>query len=318
MSTIRTGRAASRATHTPDRAIARLARRQHGAWSRRQALAAEFTSSMIETRLLRGHWVQLDTAVYAHAASLPTWERSIMAAILAEPWALASHRTAAVLHELRDFRRGRPEITIRPGANARGRLAIAHRGVDTRSTTIDFLPVTTVEQTFVDLAQVVTERRLRAAFSHKAERHETLVDAVRDRYCALAPRGGRDLRNLRSVLDRFGAGEAIEVSELERVMRRVLASPAIPDIEWEAPFPGRSPGPSRVDGLIRPWRTILEADGRKWHTRLEDFERDRRRDAEAAAAGFLTLRFTYYQLVNEAAWAQDIVVDAGEHRFTPG
>ena len=49
------------------------------------------------------------------------------------------------------------------------------------------------------------------------------------------------------------------------------------------------------------WALVIEADGRAWHTRVEDFERDRRRDAEAAAAGYLTLRFTHHQLTHEQA-----------------
>ena len=83
---------------TSSQRLAAIARRQHGSWSRRQALACGFSDKMIRTRIRRGEWLQLDTAVYAHVASLPTWQRSVMAAVLAEPWAAASHRTAAVLH----------------------------------------------------------------------------------------------------------------------------------------------------------------------------------------------------------------------------
>ena len=59
---------------------------------------------------------------------------------------------------------------------------------------------------------------------------------------------------------------------------------------------------------------ILEGDGRAWHTRADDFERDRRRDAEAAAAGLLTLRFTCYQLAHEPDWVRHVVLSVGAHR----
>ena len=111
----------------------RLARSQHGAWSRRQAFDAGASESLIDRRLRSGAWLRLDAGVYGSPAAPPTWHRSVIAAVLAEPWAVASHRSAAVLHGLEGFRPGRPEVTILPGANARGRLAIAHRGVDTRA-----------------------------------------------------------------------------------------------------------------------------------------------------------------------------------------
>lgn len=298
----------------PELAIAALARRQHGAWNRRQALAAGVTRSMIWTRVSNRLWVPLDTAVYAHSASSPTWMRSVMAAVLAEPWAVASHRSAAVLHDVEGFRQGRPEITIRPGANARGRLAIAHRGVDVRTTTVSGIPSVTIEQTFVDLAQVVGTVRIRTALGARAATTPAVLDAVRDRYCQLAPRGGRNLRPLRDALERFGSGTLPTETELERRLRRVLDVPAIPPIEWQSPFPCRQRSNERVDGLIAAWSLVIEGDGRAWHTRVDDFENDRRRDAEAAAAGLLTLRFTWHQLTQDPDWVRQIVITAGSHR----
>ncbi len=294
--------------------IAAAARRQHGVWTRTQALIAGATPSMIRTRLHNGRWLRLDTAVYAERSSLPTWHRSVMAAVLAEPWAVASHGSAAVLHGLVDFRRGRPQITVRPDANARGRIAFAHRGVDVETTWVDQIPVSTLAQTFIDLAPIASQARLQNALSAKADRHRAALDAVRDRYCALSPRGGRDLRRLRAVLDTFGAGDLPPISALEAKLRAVLTAPALPPVVWEAPFPGRRPGTQRVDALLPLWSLIVEADGRAWHTRLEDFETDRRRDAEAAAAGLLTLRFTWHQLTSSPDWVRSIVVDTGSHR----
>jgi very-short-patch-repair endonuclease len=57
-------------------------------------------------------------------------------------------------------------------------------------------------------------------------------------------------------------------------------------------------GPQRVDGLIEPWRLIVEADGRRWHTRVADFERDHARDIAALLHGYLVARFTWSQLTN--------------------
>jgi hypothetical protein len=297
-----------------DEAIARLARRQHGAWARRQAFAVGASESLMDRRLRRGRWVRLDTAVYGSPSAPATWHRSIAAAVLAEPWAVASHQSAAVLHQLAGFRRGRPVITIRPDANARGRLAIAHRGVDVRTTRVDGIPCVTLDQVFVDLAQVVSARRLGEALARRVDSRPDVLDSVRDRYVALAPRGGRNLRPLRAVLERFGAGEDIAESELERRMRALFRRPGLPPIAWQAPFPGRVAGASRVDGVIEAWKTVVEGDGRAWHTRVDDFERDRRRDQAAAAAGYLTLRYTYHQVTAEPDWCVATLLAAGERR----
>ncbi len=282
-----------------DRVIAALARKQHGAWSRGQATAVGATESLIDRRLRSGAWIRLDTSVYGSPAAPPTWHRSVMAAILAESWAVASHRSAAVIHGLVGFRAGRPEITIPPGAHARGKLSIAHRGVDVRHTRVDGIPCADLVQVFVDLSQVASEARVRTALARRIDDSASLLGLVRDRYVDLAPRGGRDLRPLRRVLDAFGAGEGCDESVLEAAMRQLFTGPGLPPIRWQAPFPGRETGSQRVDGAIEAWKVILEGDGRAWHTRVDDFDRDRRRDQAAAVAGYLTLRFSYQQIVHE-------------------
>lgn len=297
-----------------DAAIARLSRTQHGAWSRGQVFAAGGSGSLIDRRLRSGAWVKLDTAVYGSPSVHPTWQRSVMAGVLAEPWAVASHRSAAVLHQLVGFRQGRPEITTRPGANVRGQLAIAHRGVDVRTTKIQGIPCVTLDHVFVDLAQVIPQRKLQVALARCADGNAAALEAVRDRFVALAPRGGRNLSSLRSVLDGFGAGEAIDESELERRARLLFTRTGVPPIVWQAPFPGRVPGAHRADGVIETWKIVLEGDGRAWHTRIDDFERDRRRDQGAAAAGYLTLRYTYNQITTEPDWCLTTLLAAGSRR----
>ncbi len=59
----------------------------------------------------------------------------------------------------------------------------------------------------------------------------------------------------------------------------------------------------RLDVLVPSWRLIVEADGRRWHTRRADFENDRRRDHIALANGHRTVRFTYDQLVHDVLLA---------------
>jgi very-short-patch-repair endonuclease len=297
-----------------DAEVAALSRRQHGAWSRAQALACGAGTSLIARRIRTGRWIWLDTGVYGDPAVPPTWHRSVMVAVLAEQEAAASHRAGGVLHRLEGIRCGRPEITVPARASARGRTARVHRSNDIATTRVDGIPCVTLGQVFVDLAQVVSEERLRRALAARADRDRRALDEVRDRYSVLAPRGGRDLRPLRDALERFGAGTLPSETELERHLRWLVEQPEIPPVRWQASFPGRSAGPQRVDGVIEEWRLVLEADGRAWHTRVDDFERDKRRDGEAAAAGYLTLRFTWYQLTRDRDWCWRVLLGTGATR----
>ncbi len=264
--------------------------------------------------MAKGDWLRIDNGVYAHPAARPTFERSVMAAVLAEPWAVASHRSAAVLHGLVGFRPGRPEITIRPGANGRGQIARKHRGVDVATAVLTGIPAVTIAQVFVDLVQVVPARRVQTALAARADTQPSVLSAVGDRFAVMYPRGGRNLRPLRGILTALGAGPLPSETELERRLRQLVERPEVPAVRWQAPFPGRAPGPQRVDGLIDEWRLVIEADGRAWHTRIEDFERDRRRDAEAAAAGYQTLRYTWHQITAEPSWCLSTLVTAGRRR----
>jgi very-short-patch-repair endonuclease len=72
----------------------------------------------------------------------------------------------------------------------------------------------------------------------------------------------------------------------------------------------------RVDLLIGD-RLVLELDGAEWHTGIGAVEHDRHRDRQLAALGYIVLRVTYRQMLEE--W--DVVLDQilrivrrGDHR----
>ncbi len=97
------------------------------------------------------------------------------------------------------------------------------------------------------------------------------------------------------------------------------ATPDTYDVIFRStPFSSRSAWwpalPHRVDAVIPEWRLILEADGRAFHTKRADFERDRQRDNLAAAQGYRVMRFTYRALTKDPAGVLQLVLNAGQHR----
>jgi len=84
-------------------------------------------------------------------------------------------------------------------------------------------------------------------------------------------------------------------SELERLLYRLLDRPELPGYERQLPIDLTSIH-ATVDAYIPSWRVIIEGDGRRWHNREADHDRDRLRDAEAMAAGFIVVRLTWKML----------------------
>ena len=99
------------------------------------------------------------------------------------------------------------------------------------------------------------------------------------------------------VVERLDDGWTPPESELEALLAAVLGRiPGAPRIVRQATFPWRAAKDARVDFLLPDLQLIIEADGRRWHARYADFDRDRWRDNEAVAHGYRVLRFTWVHL----------------------
>jgi hypothetical protein len=277
-----------------DRAIEALARRQHGVFSRRQALLAGASPSLVDRRQRGGAWLRLTSGVYALPGNEPTWRRQLKAAELSLTGAAVCGRPAAALHRLTGFRPARAEVVVPPHAGARSPLATVRRYRPGRLESVDGIRVVSAAQALVDVAPSTSERRLARALDDLVPGDEAALDQVRARY--LATRGRPGLGGLRRLLDARGDGHVPSESELEAVLREVAASGDLPPVTWQAPLPWAPGGPQRVDGLVTAWRLVIEADGRRWHTRVADFERDHERDLAALRHGFVVARFTWAQL----------------------
>jgi hypothetical protein len=109
----------------------------------------------------------------------------------------------------------------------------------------------------------------------------------------------------RILLDLDGNG--VPESELERTLGGLLAELGICGAARQASVPWRSAVIGRVDLALPDHRIILEADGRRWHARERDFDRDRARDNEATANGWRVLRFTHRMLRDDLGGCADLI-----------
>lgn len=299
-----------------DRAIDRIARRQHGAFSDRQAREAGATSRMTRRRVANGRWMELDDHVYALPSHPGTWQRQCAAATLSIDGAAVSLTTAAALHGLSGFRQGGVHIVVPRGTDHRSRLAKVHESSWPLVTLVDGIRTVTMADTFFQLAGCVDELRLSTAFADAVIAHGRLLPSLFDRYIDLVPARLRGIRSMRALLDAHDIGEIPPTNELERLLDRLLDRvDGLPPRRRQAPLPGWSRGDARVDVLVDDWRLIVEADGRRWHTRFADFERDRWRDNLATSNGYDVIRFTYHQLTDGRDAARALLDRYAAHRL---
>lgn len=290
-----------------------MARRQAGTFNRAQAYDAGVSADMLLRRCARNEVEQLDHDVWCWTSSPPSWLRDCWAATLVHPEAALSHRTGATQLGL-DVDRAHPLHSTTPlGADHRSRSVEVHRSRHHRYATHDGLRITTFEQVLVQMA-AITPELVEAALHSGVDQDPARLDRLHrhlDRLARSRLPGLRQLRELAVDLE----GDPPTQSELERRMLDIAATvPGMPEVQRQAPAPWAPDSRSIVDAVVPAWMLILEADGRTFHQRRADFERDRWRDAEAAIHGYHVMRFTYRRMEHDRTGIVDQLERYGRAR----
>jgi Protein of unknown function (DUF559) len=299
---------------SPDQRAATLAATQASALSRAQAHRAGLTDGMINYRRARGRWRLLHPGVYAIAGAPPTWEQALWGAVLAVgPGAVVSHETALLLDGLDDRHVPRHPLTftVPHGEHHRVRGAVVHQIDDLAPhhvRHVDGLRLSVPARSIVDIAATVGPRRLGDLVDLATDRL-TSVARISASMAEVARPGKRGLFRLGAVLDDRGPGYVPPQSELEARLFSALADAGLPAPSRQFPLPSRGAVEGTVDAAYTHVRVIVEADGRRWHTRIRHLRRDHERDAEAARAGWQTLRLLYEQLAESPAEQAEVVAD---------
>jgi hypothetical protein len=298
--------------HEMTRTLERIAARQQGTFDHRQARLCGFSDDMIGRRVRSGAFIRLESGVYALPSAPSTWRRQYKAAELSLPASSLAGLAACKVHAFDGFNVARPELIVAYTCNHRTRLATVHRSDSALTTSVDGLRVTTVAQTLCDIvSRVRLDRWERAADGLLLERRLTVdeLQERRERYDRSRRPGIATFRAL--VDDRLIDGFTPLESELERGLSAVLELvPGCPTVHWQAPAPW-APDKQRVDAMIPAWGVVLEADGRRWHARVSDFDNDRWRDNQAAALGLRVMRFTHTHLTRRRREVAELIHAAG-------
>jgi hypothetical protein len=274
----------------------------HGVFRRKWVWDAGATERMVQYRIATGAWVPVGAAALLIAGAPLTWHGRLQAAL----WdggdsALVSHASAAQLHRFPGYYASEVEILVPKSLDHVCTIARIHesrRFEQVRTTVRDGLPVVAPEDTLVHLGPTVRLKRLDWLVDELAVGNKVSLPLLHQAFADLSP-GCRGMRLLRGVLKDRLPGEPIPESRLEQLFLDVVTTHGLPPFEQQVNLPGRDHQPGRVDFLWRDVKLIVEVDGRRWHTRRADFERDSRRRLAMLRSGYATAPVTWLMLTEE-------------------
>jgi len=272
------------------RHLDRWALRHHGVVTK---AATGLSDSAWKRALRAGRLVAIHPGVARLPGAATTTEQRISAAILAAGHgAMASHRSAAHLWGMPRPADDPVDLVVTDRAAPRTLAGVCvHRPIDLAQLIPQRrsgLPCTNILRTLVDLGSV-DARAVEGAVGHALSTRLATLDALEATLRVHARRGRSGTVALRRAIDVWSIDAKPADSVLEAAMRRLAARHRLPPLEFHPVIAGWE-----VDFRIVGSPVIVECDGWASHgLRVEQFERDRTRDAELATLGWVVLRFTY-------------------------
>jgi predicted transcriptional regulator of viral defense system len=271
--------------------VATVAGKQWGVIGISQLRDCGVTASTVSRWRQRGTLHLLHPGVYAFGhRSIPIDGRMVAALLHAGPDSSLSHATAAWWWGLTD----EEPVVIEVSSTAHSRSCkgvFVHQRRHFDATRYRRFPITTIQQTLLDFAATASVTAVRRALAEADYRKLLDPDAV----AATAGRGRPGSARLREALARHQPRLARTRSQLEREFLGLCERAGIPLPDVNARVNGWT-----VDALWRRERVVVELDGYDNHRTPAQIERDRRKELQLRAAGFVVLRYTWDQINDES------------------
>lgn len=279
-----------------DRQARAVAVKQGGVILRSQALDLGFTIEQIRHRLAVSDWIRLTDGSY-RVLDMREPQHRLRAAVVVLPGAVVSHQSAGEIHGFPRVPEGHAVVMVHASTTHVLEGVTVHRTRDLRAdhvVSLGELPVTSRERTIVDLAGVLHRRHLAELVDDCLAGGYVTLHGLAATFEVVGRRGKKGTAALRAIIDDRLGDTAVSGSAMERRAMALLLAAGLPRPRVEFPFPwdaGR-----RFDMAYPDRKVAIEWDSRRWHTRYEDFDRDRHRDREAIVHGWVVLRFTWDDL----------------------
>lgn len=270
---------------TPDGRILRVAGRQSQLVTSAQVAGAGLSKRQLAVRVERGQLLPVRRTVYRLAGAPATWERAVLAAVLAAPpGTVASHATAAALWSPEVIPRARGTIHLTSPHQARLSGVTVHRRdlSNGQRTQWENIPATRPERTIADLAGVVDDAALGRAADDLVRRRLLHLGRLADLD------GGPALRRLLAErLPGFRPNDSEWEARMDALYDELGLPPAVKQYPVVTPN-----GRYRVDRAIVAARIAIEWKGYCWHGGRGVFDHDCDREADLASSGWQLLGFT--------------------------
>ena len=287
-----------------------LADHQRGLVARPQLLAAGVSPTTIQRLIGLGLLDPVIPGIYRTPGAELDHRLRLRAALLGLRGSIVSHESAAELHGMGGVIANRPVVTVPIGRTHRYPDMRVHESTDITSdqvVEVDSMPTSRPARVIIELAQRMPIGRLKSLIeSSIIEGHVELGD-LEELASRLGRRGKPGTIKLRNALTAIGPGVLVSASILELKGYQLLAEVGLapPMTQFRPTWLEFIDG--CVDFCYPEHLLIIEIDGRRWHTRTSDFERDRYRDNLAQIARWRILRFTWDQIVNHPGYVIDTI-----------
>jgi hypothetical protein len=282
------------------RLLADRAARQHGVFTRAEAIELGLSPSTVDRSSADGRFRRVWPGVYAFAGSPDSLPQRLTAAVASVPrLAALSHHTAAELWGLTD--RGIRTIDVltprwdrvrRPGVRVHeSRDLVADDIVP-----LDGFPATTPARTVVDLG-ASNPWLVETALETGVRKALLTLDDVDDFITRVGRRGRRGVGVIRPLLDARRRWDGITESALEDLMLKTLFELGLPiPLTQYVVRDDADEFVCRADFAYPEARVLIELDSEAHHLDRMTFRRDRAKQNRAVVLGWTVLRFTWWDL----------------------
>jgi very-short-patch-repair endonuclease len=272
--------------------LRRIAARQFGVFSRRQARECGFTAYQIRRRVTEGEWqVVLGSGLAVEGLHVTPMARdraaqlSLPGSILAGPSAARTWGIEPVGESVQLY------VGVHGQARLPGVMAI-YQSPDPRDVSLfNGLPTTNAACAVVECLRGMAEPAAVELLDRAVQRGWITIDDFARRIGAGT--GRRGTRRLLALLSLARAGER---SAAERLLTGALRRAGIQG--WRANVEIRDCAGviGIADVAFEAARVVVEVDGWAYHSGPDRFQRDRTRQNRLVAAGWTVLRFTWSDL----------------------
>lgn len=276
-----------------------LAFKQGGVLLADQLVELGFSRSMITRNSREGEWRRIYRAVY-RLIDMGSQDHRLRAAVAILPTAVASHESAADIHDIRFPSLSRDRITVTVISETTHNLL----GVDVHRNS-DLLPhhlqitegleLTTVIRTLFDLVQKLGRRLAFALLDQEMMLGKISLDEVKTMVEDLARQGKPGSTLFKEYLedrDWVDGRSPLHMMALEIIEAAKLP---VPDEEYPLPWEPWK----RFDLAFPDAKLAVELDGIRYHSTPDQMRADRQRDRDAQTNAWTVLRFTWDDLVNQ-------------------